>query len=47
MDIRNVLYCIAKRKAMEQAEQLPGLRSVRASHLAHAKPAEQEVQTRA
>lgn len=32
---------------MEQAEQLPGVRSVRVRHLAHAKSDEQEMQTRA
>lgn len=45
MDIRKALYCIAKR--MEQAEQLPGVRSVRASPFAHAKSHQQEMQTRA
>lgn len=32
---------------MEQAEQLPGMRSVRVSHLAHAKSAQQEMQKKA
>lgn len=47
MDIRKVLYCIAKRRAMEQAEHLLGVRGVRGSHLAHTKSAEQEMQKRA
>lgn len=47
MDIRKILYCIDKKRAMEQAEQLPDVRSVRASLLTHAKSAEQEMQTRA